>query len=246
MDTSLRHITKLIENLQQEKYPEAKVIFLAGSVMRGEATSTSDLDLVVVYSKLPNAFRDSYRYGEWPVEAFVHDPETLKYFFSEFDAPSGYPSLASMVSEGVEVPSASTFSLALKEMADESLKAGPTPWASKDIESARYAISDLIEDIRDPRNVHELHATASQLYSALANFYFRSKGLWSAKGKTIPRRLKKVDAKFAAKFLSAFDKAYRDGSSDDIVSLASDLLANHGGFLFEGYRVGAPPEWRKK
>ena len=90
------------------------------------------------------------------------------------------------------------------------------------------------------------HLKASQLYSVLANFYFRSKGLWSAKGKTIPRRLKKVDAEFAAKFLSAFDAAYRDGRPDDIVSLASDLLANHDGFLFEGYRVDAPPEWRKK
>ena len=246
MNSDFKQVTKLIENLRQEKYPDAKVIFLAGSVMRGEATSTSDLDLVVLYSKLPNPFRDSYRYGGWPVEAFVHDPETLKYFFSEFDAPSGYPSLASMVSESVEIPSASTFSLALKEMADESLKAGPTPWTSKDIESARYAISDLIEDIRDPRNVHEMHATASQLYSVLTNFYFRSKGLWSAKGKTIPRRLKKVDDEFATKFLSAFDTAYRDGSPNGIVSLASDLLANHGGFLFEGYRVDAPSEWRKR
>ena len=242
---NLKQVTKLIANLHQEKYPDAKVIFLAGSVMRSEGTSTSDLDLVVVYRKLPNAFRDSYRYDGWPVEAFVHDPETLKYFFSEFDAPSGYPSLASMVSEGVEIPSASTFSLALKEMADESLKAGPKPWTSKDIESARYAISDLIEDIKDPRNVHEMHATASQLYFALANFYFRSKGLWSAKGKTIPRRLQKVDAEFSAKFLSAFDTTFRNGSPDGIVSLATDLLKNYGGFLFEGYRVDAPSDWRK-
>lgn len=246
MDTNLRQLTTLIENLHQEKYSDAKVIFLAGSVMRGEGTSTSDLDLVVVYSKLPNAFRDSYRYGDWPVEAFVHDPETLKYFFSEFDAPSGYPSLASMVLEGVEIPSACTFSFGLKEMANESLKAGPSAWTDKDVDSARYAISDLIEDIRDPRNMHELHATASQLYSALANFYFRSRGLWSAKGKTIPRRLHEIDADFATQFLSAFDSAYRDGSPNGIVSLASDLLANRGGFLFDGYRVEAPKIWRKR
>lgn len=70
-----------------------------------------------------------------------------------------------------------------------------------------------------------------------------SKAYGLPKAKTIPRRLQKVDPEFAAKFLSAFDSAYRDGSPNGIVSLASDLLANHGGFLFEGYRVNA--EWRK-
>ena len=246
INPDIKQLTKIIEHLHQEKYPDAEVIFLAGSVMRGEGTSTSDLDIVVVYNKLPCAFRDSYKYSGWPVEAFVHDPETLKYFFSEVDAPTGYPSLASMVSEGVEIPSTSSFSHGLKEMADELLDAGPAAWTAKDIESARYGISDLIEDIREPRNLHELQATTSLLYSALPNFYFRTKGLWSAKGKTIPRRLHKVDPEFAAKFLSAFDAAYRDGRPDDIISLASDLLANHGGFLFEGYKIEAPSEWRKR
>ena len=56
-----------------EKYPEARVAFLAGSVTRGEGTQTSDLDLVVIYNKLPQAYRESFVSGGWPIEAFVHD-----------------------------------------------------------------------------------------------------------------------------------------------------------------------------
>src|SRR3954468_19644562 len=55
------------------RYEGAAVTFLAGSVVRGEDTDTSDLDLVVVYERIDAAFRDSFIYAGWPVEAFVHD-----------------------------------------------------------------------------------------------------------------------------------------------------------------------------
>ena len=61
-------LKSLITRLRSEKYPDADVIFLAGSVIRGEGTRTSDLDVVVAYNSLPNARRDSYRYGDWPVD----------------------------------------------------------------------------------------------------------------------------------------------------------------------------------
>ena len=34
--------------IQRQRYPEALVVFFAGSFVRGEATAFSDLDLVVV------------------------------------------------------------------------------------------------------------------------------------------------------------------------------------------------------
>lgn len=43
----------------------ANRIFLAGSVMRGEGTDTSDLDLVVVYERIDAAFRVSFIYAGW-------------------------------------------------------------------------------------------------------------------------------------------------------------------------------------
>lgn len=84
--------------------------------MRGEATAESDLDIVVVYERLPNAYRESFVYGGWPVEAFVHDAETLAEFF-ESDRRRGVPALMSMVWEGLEVPEACEFSARLKRRA---------------------------------------------------------------------------------------------------------------------------------
>lgn len=234
----------LVTRLHREKYPSADVIFLAGSVVRGEGTKTSDLDLVVLYESLPNAHRESFLYGGWPVEAFVHDPETFKYFIQKVDAPTGVPSLAAMVSEGVELPSVTALSQRIKGIASNFLRSGPTQWSAKEIDSSRYLISDLIEDLRVPRSQSEMYAIAIQLYNAISNHYFRSNGLWSAKGKTIPRRLRKIDAIFAGKFESAFESVFAKGKAEDLIALAGDLLSAHGGFLFEGHRLEAPQEWK--
>lgn len=60
--------------IYREKFSDAKVIFLAGSVMRGEGTDFSDLDIVIVYESIEAAFRDSFSFDSWPIEVFVHDP----------------------------------------------------------------------------------------------------------------------------------------------------------------------------
>src|SRR5215210_2942066 len=106
MDTSRVSPEEAARGIWRERYAGARVLFLGGSVMRGEATAASDLDVVVVYEKLPNAYREAFVYAGWPVEAFVHDAGTLGRFF-EKDRERGLPALMSMVSEGVEVPEAS-------------------------------------------------------------------------------------------------------------------------------------------
>src|SRR3954470_21373245 len=56
------------KDLLENRYKGAEVIFLAGSVMRGEATDFSDIDVVVVYPKIDKAFRESFYHLDWPVE----------------------------------------------------------------------------------------------------------------------------------------------------------------------------------
>lgn len=112
--------------------PNASVIFLAGSLVRGEGTSYSDLDLVVIFDKLPNAYRESMHFQNFPVEAFVHDPETLNYFLYEIDRPSGIPSLAHMILEGIEIPESNEMSQTLKELATSLIELGPPVLSNED------------------------------------------------------------------------------------------------------------------
>ena len=149
-----------------------------------------------------------------------------------------------MVAEGVEIPEVSEFSDSLKRLAAAVLNEGPPKWSEKDLSNSRYAITDLIEDLRDPRSTQELHATATLLYSTLANHHFRSRRVWSAKGKTIPRRLNALDIGLAGKFLNSFEKLFSENYTPSVIELTKEILEPDGGFLFEGHKLEAPESWR--
>lgn len=237
---------EIAREIQRHRYSKARVVFFAGSFVRGEATAFSDLDLVVVYDSLPHAYRESFTYRSTPVEAFVHDPETLEYFFESVDRPSGIPSLMQMVIEGIELPESSEFSVDLKALAQKYMNIGPPELSQDQIERQRYAITDMLDDIREPRSYHELVATGAKLHETLANHYCRINGLWSGSKKSIPRVLKRHDADFQQSFNQSFERLFRDDDPSLVIALAEDILAQNGGLLFEGYLLAAPENWRKR
>ncbi len=231
--------------LLETRYQGAEVIFLAGSVTRGEANTYSDLDLVVVYPKVKNSYQESFFHREWPVEAAIHDPSTIRYFFEQIERPSGYSSIAEMIHEGLEVPGVTPLSESLKSLAQNFLQSGPEPMSKEIIDDRRYHISVLLDDIREPRTLQELIATATLLYNEMAIFYFLSRGAWIARGKNIFKKLKKQDPVFSRRFAEAFDLLFATGRPEKTIELAEDMLSTHGGILFADYRREVPSSWRK-
>jgi len=227
-----------------EHHPRASLLFLAGSVRRGEATAHSDLDLVVIYPELPQAWRESRHFAGWPIEAFVHDPETLHYFFQQVDGPSGVPSLMQMVTEGLALPSPSALSEQLRHLAHRVLAQGPPPWRQAELDASRYAISDSLDDLLAPRNPAELRASATRLYAQVSSHFLRAQGHWDATGKAIPRQLQKHDPAFAERFEAAFAEVFERQQTEAVKHLCQDLLEPFGGLLFAGYQCQAPAEWR--
>ena len=241
----IEELVKLTRAIQGERFPDSEVIFLAGSLVRGEGTVTSDLDLVVLYKSLPNARRESFMYEGRPVEAFIHDPETLNHFFLEVDRHAGVPSLPTMICEGIEIPQASEFSRSIKALAASVISSGPPQWTQRDIDSSRYAITNLADDLRAPRSRAEQVATATSLFGALSNHYLRSQGMWSGKDKSIPRVLHRADPAFSERFDAAFAKLFQNADSSLVLALVEEILAPRGGLLFDGYTVPAPSNWRR-
>lgn len=231
------YVTK---ELFETRYQGAEAIFVAGSVVRGEATTYSDLDLVVVYPKVKCAYRESFAHKDWPVEAFIHDPHTLTYFFRHIDYNIGRATLAEMISEGHEIPGATPLTENLKSLASEVLREGPPALSADDIVDRRYHISELIDDIREPKNRGELIASATTIYNELADYYFRTRRSWTGGGKAILKRLKKIDPAFARKFADSFEELFAKGQTASVIGLAGEILAPDGGFLFEGYRREVP------
>ena len=243
---SFEKALKSASEIQAQHYANATVVLLAGSVVRGEATQHSDLDLVIIYDELDQARRESFCHNGWPVEAFIHDPKTLEYFFRNVDLPSGVPSLPAMVADGVEVSEPNKTATEIKALARLILVEGPPVWTAEDRNNSRYAITDMIDDISTPRSVHELQASLVYLYPAMSDHYFRSRGLWAAKGKSIPRKLASFDLEFAQRFTSAFDAAWTSADTNKVIQLSVELLEPDGGFHFDGNTRLAPKKWRIK
>lgn len=234
------------KDLFETRYQGADVVLVAGSVVRGEASAHSDLDLVVIFPSVRAAYRESFTHMGWPVEAFIHDLETLRYFFYRIDQPQGSSTLCEMVKEGLEVPGPCAATVEAKKLANEVLQQGPPALTFEEIEDRRYHISELVDDLRDPRTRHELNAAAARVYGELADFYCRSRGGWTGAGKGILKRMRSIDPSMARRFSEAFDLLFQHGQPGPVINLSEEMLAPYGGFLFDAYRREVPPSWRGK
>jgi hypothetical protein len=236
---------ELAANILAARYPEALAGFAAGSFVRGGATAASDLDLVVLFAELPNAFRESFVFEGVPVDAFVHDPETVRAFVQR-DIDSGKPAMLTMLTEARLVGPDPAAARALQAEAADILAKGPPRLDESELDWWRYLITSRVEDLEDPRPWPELVATGAWLHAVLADFIPRANGRWAGTGKWAPRAVAAVDPSAALALNAAFEAMFERRDVGAVVGFAEATLAPFGGRLFDGFTLQAKPEERVK
>ncbi len=231
-----------IQKLVQERYFNAKAIFWAGSVSQNQGTNASDLDLVIVFDAIPAAYREAFIYDGWPIDAFIHDIDTLRYLFEESRVGNGISGLNHMILNGRVVTKPNTFSENIKTLAREVLNVGPVAWDQEQIDKERFLITDVLDDIKYAASREEQIASAAWLFEALAQFYFRSQNKWCASGKSIIRYLKNDNPALASEFVVAFESLFHTGNTSNIESIVIKILAPYGGLLWNRFRSDASRE----
>ena len=221
------------------RYPDADAALLTGSLVRGEATAGSDLDLIVLYAQLPRARRESFMFEDMPVEVFLHDPETLGWYFNA-DLEAGRPGMHHMVADGRILGPRPAIAKRLRAQARAGLAAGPPPLKPEQLDLFRYHITDRINDLRDERDPAEVVGTGVWLYDALASLMLRTRGRWMGTGKWTPRHLKALDPALERRFSAAFEALFARCDAGPVIALAEAELKACGGLLFEGYRSESP------
>ncbi len=224
------------KKIVDERFPQCDAALLAGSVVRGEGTETSDLDIVVFDFSLENGYRESFYALNWPVEAFVYNESSYQYFVKE-DVKRARPSLPRMVTEGIPITGADHIHPIKKEAA-EILSSGPEPWDQEQIDFKRYCITDALEDLKGATNRAEAIFTANVLADTIHEFYLRTNGQWIGSGKWIIRNLRQFNEEFAKKYARAFDQFYRTGEKEEVYTITETVLEPFGGQLFDGYSAG--------
>ncbi|MGG4490592.1 nucleotidyltransferase domain-containing protein [Metabacillus idriensis] len=220
----------------EKHFPTCSAAVLSGSVIRGEGTNTSDLDLVIFEESLPSSYRESFIAFGWPVEAFVHNFESYRQFFQN-DWKSGAPSMPRMVFEG-HILKGEKLLQPIKKEAHELLEKGPDPLSDKEIETRRYFLTDALDDFIGSNKRSEEIFIAGVLAQLIHEFVLLTNGRFIGKSKWIPRALMQFDPEFADEFTLAFDEYYRTGCKDKVIALADAILKPHGGRFFEGFSRG--------
>lgn len=233
-----------IQKLIKERYKEAKAVFWAGSVLQNQGTYSSDLDLVIVIESLPQAYREAFVYEGWPIDAFIHDLDTLRYFCWKLEASDGRPALINMILHGHEILKPNELSSEAKAIAGEALAKGPDSWSQAQIDKERFFITDILDDIKFPKNKEEQITSAVHLFEPLLQFYFRSKKKWSASGKSLIHLFKAENPDLAKEWIVAFQGLVKTGDDSGIETVVTKILEPHGGYFWDGFKSDAPTEWK--
>ncbi|MGG3571377.1 nucleotidyltransferase domain-containing protein [Bacillus gobiensis] len=217
-------------------FPDCQGAVLAGSVVRGEATDTSDLDIVVFDNSITSSYRESFIDFGWAIEVFVHNLTSYKHFFN-LDYQDAKPSMQRMIVEGIILKDQGIID-SIKEEAKEMLDNGPQKWTKETIRIKRYFITDVLDDFIGCNNRAEELFIANTLAELIHEFVLRTNGHWIGSSKWMIRALKHYDINFAEEFVEAFDVFYRTGDKSKVILISEMVLEPHGGRLLEGFSLG--------
>jgi hypothetical protein len=232
-------VEQLAGRVLATRYPEADAGFAAGSIIRGDGTALSDLDLVVLFETLPHAGRASFTFEGLPVEAFIHDEATIGWYMRS-DMQVGRPAHINMLAEGRIVGPRPERARELQALAKAILAAGPPPLDHARIDYLRYHITDKLDDLRDPRSPHEVVAIVAWLYPFMTELLFRSRGRWAANAKWAPRQLRAMDPVLESDLDQALESLLTRHDVQPLIDFTGRALEPLGGFLFDGFAVDSP------
>lgn len=242
----------------RDAFPQAEAAFLGGSTASGEATPSSDLDVLVVLPERwsPAAFVETTRTDGQLVEAFVYGPASLRVWLDKGRAERR-PVLDHLIADGMPLTdNALTRELAARSR--EALAAGPAPADPEELRRRAYTVSAALDDLddladrvpdspgpatsaRDPElqtiQDAETAVLSWTLWRETAELALLTDGRWLGSGKWLLRELQRHGDHDG---LVAWAGAGRPDPGT-LVALARRVLESAGGYLQEGYLRGYRP-----
>ena len=173
-------------------FPHCQAALFAGSIVRGEATATSDLDIIIFDDTLVSSYRESFIESGWPIELFAHNLTSYRTFFEQ-DCRRAIPSLPRMVTEGIVLKDTNIVE-DIKREARALLDSGPEAWSNETIEMKRYFLTDTLDDLIGCTTRAEGLFIASTLVTLVCEFILRTNRQWTGSSKWTYRALDRYDA----------------------------------------------------
>jgi predicted nucleotidyltransferase len=218
----------------EEHHPYASASVLGGSAAAGTATSTSDLDIAVLYPNGHSNYAATTRYCGWLVEEFVHTEESLDSWYQK-EAVERRPVIADLCARGILLTDNGA-GAEWQTRAREQMARGPMALGDGERDLRRYNLSALIDDLMGSRDAAETFALASGVFHETADLFLMESGSWLGDGKWIVRRLRLNGSDLALRLCNWAGDPVRSAAS--LVELGREVLEFSGGYLQEGFLRG--------
>jgi hypothetical protein len=152
--------------------------------------------------------------------------------------------MARLIADGVPLV-AGEGGEAIRRHCERVLAAGPGPLAPEAADAARYALSDLVDDLRGGTTGPVGTAIAVESWRRTADLILMAHGHWSGGGKWLMRELLHLDESLGTRWTTTLDEALRSallGNAQPLQAVAEAALSLLGGRLWEGFSQTAPAE----
>lgn len=220
-------------NFVREHYPHARAAYLGGSAASGQATATSDLDIFVLLDEPDSdiSYVETTTYQGWLVETFVYSPSAAADWI-EKGREERRPVLDSIIARGLALTDTEDTS-ELAGRSRDALNAGPAPAEQAELDSRRYALSALLDDMEGSLDSAETYIIEADAFRAAAELALLVNRRWLGTSKWLVRNLRDGDDYG----LVAWAAGTRDRR--ELMAVCRGVLEMAGGYLQEGHLRGS-------
>lgn len=225
------------ERAVREHFPDALAAWLGGSAATGTMSSTSDLDITVLLTGEPAPYRESLSARGQAVEFFVHTEESLQ-FYCTLDRARRHPTMMRLVGTSIVLVDHGGLGDELQRRLHQMDLEGPEPWTADEVETARYGVTDLLDDFTSGRHSEEL-GVAAELWRQTAELALGANRRWTGAGKWLLRELRAFDADLGTATADVLLDGLAAAGRGDTAPLSRgvhEVLDSVGGRRRDGYR----------
>jgi len=219
----------------EENHPGASASILGGSAASGTATSTSDLDIAILYPDGHPSYAQTTRFRGWLVETFVHTSASLEVWYQK-ESDERRPVIAELCASGILLTNDGS-GTAWQSAARSQMAQGPRPLTGPERDSRRYGLSALIDDLSGSKTEADAFMLAADIFHDAADLLLLETGSWLGGGKWVVRRLALSDHELATRLWTWAANPNRDPGS--LIGLAQEVLKISGGYIQEGFVRGS-------
>ncbi|MFJ6414364.1 nucleotidyltransferase domain-containing protein [Terribacillus saccharophilus] len=232
---NLEKASKKAEYFINCAFPNCSAALLSGSIVKGNANETSDLDIVIFDETVTKSYRQATLIDNTPVDFYVHNFQSYKKVF-EKDVVVAMPAMPSRILEGYIIKNHSKLS-EIKLEAKNVLNKGPKSWSLETQIIKTFELEELLDDFQGAKSRDIEIFSINKLVELLCEFILRMNNQWIGEAKWLYKSLQNYDSKLAANVVTCVNDYYINSNKKKISDLVREILNKYKPEEYESQEI---------